>query len=63
VLVGSLLTIGEAADLLRVRKATLYQWIEERPPRVPFIRLGRRAVRFDEEDLLDWLRSQRVEVR
>jgi excisionase family DNA binding protein len=62
VLMGSLLTVAEAAEFLRIRKGTLYQWVEERPPRVPYIRLGRRAVRFDRQQLVDWLESQRVEA-
>jgi excisionase family DNA binding protein len=53
-------TVPEAASFLRVRVSTLYAWVEERPPRVPFIRLGPRAIRFRQSDLDEWVESQRV---
>jgi excisionase family DNA binding protein len=47
-----LLTIKEAAELLRLSPRTLYVLVETR--RIPFVRIGR-AVRFDRETLIDFL--------
>lgn len=50
----------EAATFLRVPLGTLYAWVHQK--RVPHIRLGPRAVRFDLAELRTWLESQRVEA-
>lgn len=50
----------DAAKLLGVPLGTLYAWVHQK--RVPHIRLGRRAVRFDREALRNWIASRRVEV-
>lgn len=61
-----LLTVDEAADLLRTTKRATYAMIERRQlPGV--VRIGRRVL-FRATDLLDWLNqksapSQRSEVR
>ena len=38
------------------------RWLssEDRPPRVPFIRVGERAVRYDLDQLHDYIRSRTV---
>ena len=46
------LTVDEAAELLRVRKQTIYKWICER--RIPSLSLGGRTL-FDQQELLEWL--------
>lgn len=57
---SSLLTVQEAADLLRVRPGTIYSWVEERPPRIPVIKLGPRLIRFDRDELLEYVGRQKV---
>jgi excisionase family DNA binding protein len=44
-----LLRVDEAADLLGVKPATLYQWTYQR--RIPVVKLMGRALRFRESDL------------
>ena len=53
---GSLLTIDEAAKLLRVKRSTLYSWVHRR--QIPFQKVGS-LVRFRKDDLEAWLESQR----
>ncbi len=48
----ALLKPAEAAQLLRVEVATLSTWRCRDPLRVPFIRVGGRAVRYRLSDLL-----------
>lgn len=47
--VERLLDVTEAARLLAVRPATLYQWAYQR--RIPVVKLMGRALRFRESDL------------
>jgi excisionase family DNA binding protein len=56
----SLLTVQEAALLLRVSVSTLYGWAWQR--RIPFVKVGR-ALRFDRADLEDFIRTNRFEPR
>jgi excisionase family DNA binding protein len=51
------LILEEAAELLRVQPDTLYAWVEQKPPRVPFRRAGRRLL-FDRDELIEWTRQQ-----
>jgi excisionase family DNA binding protein len=44
-----LLDVGEAAEMLSVKRATLYQWAHQR--RIPVVKLMGRALRFRESDL------------
>lgn len=53
-----LLDYNEAAELLGVRRGTLYAWVSLR--RVPHIRFSARCVRFDKAELQVWVESQRV---
>jgi excisionase family DNA binding protein len=57
-LVTVLLDYEELSNLLKVPKGTLYAWVSE--GRIPFIRLGPRTVRFDTEQVQEWLRSRQV---
>ena len=50
-----LLTIQEAAGLLRVKKSTLYTWAYRR--QIPSQKVGR-SLRFRREDLEAWLQAQ-----
>ena len=49
----TLLTIDEAAQLLRLTKRTLYQRLD-----IPRVRYGHRVM-FIQEDLEQWVRAQR----
>ncbi len=53
-----LLDYQEAADLLGVRRGTLYAWVSQK--RLPFIRFSGRCVRFEEAALLAWVAEHRV---
>ena len=55
-----LMTIDEVAELFRVSKVTIYRMVESRI--IPFYRLGGR-LRFNEEEMLSYLESQRVKPR
>jgi excisionase family DNA binding protein len=51
----------DAAVFLGVPVGTLYAWVHQK--RVPHVRFGRRAVRFDRAALRAWVESRAVEVR
>ena len=48
-----------AAQMLGIAVGTLYAWVHHR--RIPFVRLGKRCVRFDRNALTAWLASCAVE--
>lgn len=48
-----LLDANEAAKLLKVPRSTLYELVRSRG--LPHIRLGRRSLRFDRQDLARWV--------
>jgi excisionase family DNA binding protein len=48
-----LLNAGEAAQLLRVPRSTLYELVRTRG--LPHIRIGDRALRFTRQDLETWV--------
>jgi excisionase family DNA binding protein len=54
------LDIDEAAEFLRVKRATLYAWIHQR--RIPFRKHGRRVI-FHRSDLEGWSLRQLVRTR
>lgn len=56
-----LLNIREASELLSLSRATLYEFTAQR--RIPFIRVGGRALRFDLLDLQKWIDRQRVPAK
>ncbi len=53
-----LLTIDELAEVLSVKKSTIYQWVHL--GLIPHIKVGR-LLRFREEDIQKWLISRQVE--
>jgi excisionase family DNA binding protein len=55
-----ILTVHEAAELLKVRPSWLYEAARGR--RIPFVKLGKH-LRFIRSDLDAWLRDQRVDAR
>jgi excisionase family DNA binding protein len=56
-----LLTVPEAAEILAVAPATVYEWI--RAGRLPHIRLGPRAIRFTRGLLAAWIAACHVPER
>ncbi len=50
-----LLTVPEAAQLLRIQPTSLYHFISDK--RVPVVRLSARCVRFSRKALLQWIAS------
>jgi len=52
-----LLNIDEAAELLKLKKATLYDWTHRK--KIPFVKLGGR-VTFIEDQLLDFVMSKNI---
>ncbi len=55
-----LLTADEAAELLRVRRSTVYELARNR--RLPHVKVGRRVL-FVRSDLAAWIVTNRVEPR
>ncbi len=53
-----LLTIDELAEVLSVKKSTIYQWVHL--GLIPHIKMGR-LLRFKKEDIEKWLLSKQVE--
>ena len=60
VLSEPLLTADDAAELLRVRRSTVYELARTR--RLPHVRVGRRIL-FVRSDLAAWVVANRVQVR
>ena len=56
-----LLTIDQVAELLQVKKATVYAWTHQ--GWIPHVKVGRRLVRFRREAIEAWLKAQEVEGR
>jgi len=54
-----LLTVREAAQILGIKEQTLHLWASQR--RIPHYKLGKKAVRFKEEELTAWIDARRVE--
>jgi excisionase family DNA binding protein len=55
-----IINVPEAADFLRVSKATIYDMVHKRT--VPFRKHGSRVV-FSREELMDWSNRRKVETR
>ncbi len=53
-----LLTIDELAEVLSVKKSTIYQWVHL--GLIPHIKVGR-LLRFKEGNIQKWLTSRQVE--
>ena len=58
--VEPLLTADDAAELLRVRRSTVYELARNR--RLPHVKVGRRVL-FVRADLAAWIVTNRVEPR
>jgi excisionase family DNA binding protein len=57
-LVALLLSAREAAKSLRVSERTLWALTQPRGP-IPFVRVGRRGIRYDPRDLVAWIDGQK----
>lgn len=55
-----LLTVNDAAALLALKSSTLRKWILQR--QVPYIRLGKRAIRIPKSWISDQIRTGRQEA-
>jgi excisionase family DNA binding protein len=55
----NLINYREAAELLGVKPHTVQIWTSQK--RIPHIKLGGRAVRYDRDELDKWVASQHVE--
>ena len=58
---GNKLTAVELASRLRVHVQTVWSWV--RKGRLPCQRIGLRPILFDEEDIEEFLRSKKEEVK
>jgi excisionase family DNA binding protein len=55
------MTYGQVATMLGVRRGTIYSWVHRRE--IPFLRIGRRLVRFSKRRVAEWLTTRAVEPR
>jgi excisionase family DNA binding protein len=46
------LTAEELAEILQVDKATIYEWVKAKPPKIPYLKVGR-FLRFNLHAVLD----------
>ena len=53
-----ILNVDEAAELLRLKKSTVYFYVESR--RLPHLKVGGKLL-FEKSALLEWLLSHRVD--
>jgi len=54
---NKLLTPQEVADLLSVRKSTIYQWTHQ--GYIPFVKLGK-FVRFNQDKVMEWVERKSI---
>lgn len=45
----------EAAEFLRVSVRTLHEYVKRE--KIPYLRLGKRLLRFDSEELMAWMKG------
>lgn len=58
---NELLDYKQAADFLGVSMGTIYWWVHMR--KIPHHKLSDRVVRFSKEDLDQWLKKTKVDVK
>jgi len=58
---GTLLTYDQTAELLSLKKSTLYSMVCRKV--IPCTRLSGRSVRFDSDELERWLQEHKVEAK
>jgi excisionase family DNA binding protein len=49
---GKLLTAEGLAEILQIDKATVYEWVKAKPPKIPYLKVGR-FLRFNLQAVLD----------
>jgi excisionase family DNA binding protein len=49
---GRPLTAEELAEILQIDKATVYEWVKAKPPKIPYLKVGR-FLRFNLQAVLD----------
>lgn len=54
----TLLTYQELRDATGIPLGTLYTWVARR--QIPHLRLGKRSVRFERDEIVRWLEERRV---
>ena len=52
-----LITIDELSNLLRVKKSTIYAWVNQR--KIPYKKIGR-LVRFQHSEILKWVQERGI---
>ena len=50
-----LLSIDQAAELLNIKRSTLYLWVKER--KFPVVRMGSRLLRIHPDDVAAWIKK------
>jgi excisionase family DNA binding protein len=55
-----LLTIDQLADILQIKKATIYSWTFAK--KIPHLKIGG-ALRFREREIVKWIDGQMEEVK
>ncbi len=55
-----LLKIEDVAKLLKMSEGHIYNLVSRRE--IPFTRISRKAIRFDPDEIQEWLKKKKVEV-
>jgi len=55
---GANFTYKQVAELLNVKVGTIYSWVAR--GEVPYVRLGKRVVRFPQAEIEQWLAARLV---
>ena len=55
-----LMDINQLAEMLNVKKKTIYDWVHK--DLIPYVKLGR-LLRFDPNDIEQWIKKRRVKGR
>ena len=53
-----LLTKKDVLEMLAIKESTLYSWVHQK--KIPFVKLGKRTLRFKENDILEWIADKAV---
>lgn len=53
-----LLTKQQVMEVLGIKESTLYTWVHHK--KIPYIKLGKRCLRFRESDILEWITEKAV---
>jgi excisionase family DNA binding protein len=62
-MIDKLLTPEQAAEILQVKKSTIYVWLNRGVNLPAFRPAGTRTVRFDERELRDWIKRESSKKR